>query len=220
MRKFLILGGVHGVEPQSAYVAHHLANYYNLQKSNDPRFLELFDLYTGSLEPKAQLVVIPDFNRYGLKNNTRGNERGVDLNRNLPAFNWSSNYQDKVYFPGTAPASESQTKLLVEIINNNKFDLIISLHTNHFVKNPNPPQVNFDGIEVSWGFEQAKILGKLLELPVTTDIGYSTPGSLGSYCKQINTPCITIEFDDKLSKEGVWALYAPEIIRYLTGDLG
>lgn len=212
MQNFLIIGGVHGQEPQAAYFALHLAKYFALNPVLKPELFTCFDYYSGLYENK-NFSIIPDFNRYGLKHNTRVNEKGVDLNRNLPAFNWSSTYQDKAYYPGTSPASEIQTQILVKILKDNNFDLLISLHTNHYVKNPNPPQINFDGIENSEAYFFAQKLADKFNLPLTTDIGYSTPGSLGTYCKQILRPCITIEFDDKISSEGIWALYAHDFIK-------
>jgi len=39
------------------------------------------------------------------------------------------------------------------------------------------------------------------QLEFTEDIGYPTPGSLGSYAKDRMIDCITIEFDDNDSPE-------------------
>lgn len=227
-KNFLIIGGTHGVEPQSTYVVENIAKYLSSESIFDAPTQNLFKIYKKNLTKPCfeedivakdfvakNLLLIPDYNRYGLENNTRGNEHEVDLNRNFPATNWSSNYMDRAYFPGISPGSEEQTKALVKIIKANSFDLIISIHTNHFVKHANHPQVNFDGIENTYGHEQATLLSKLIELPLTHDIGYATNGSLGSYAKDLKIPCITLELDDKLSNEGSWALYGFTLLRFL-----
>lgn len=207
INQVLIIGGTHGVEPQSTYVVEKLAQHFNLLEHKPPELNRLFKVYRGMLEFRLELILIPDLNRYGLDHNTRGNAKGVDLNRNMPAANWSSNYTNLVYFPGTRPGSELETQALVNIIKENNIGLIISLHTNHYVANPNPPQVNYDGLIRAPGHKIALKLGRLLELPVTEDIGYPTPGSLGSYAKDQKIPCITLEMDDKYSNEGAWAKY-------------
>lgn len=230
MESILIIGGVHGVEPQSAFVAENLAQYLEFQLANKVATENLFKVYQGEIKesflegtpfgsedfvPKS-MMIIPDYNRYGLANNTRGNEHEVDLNRNFPAKNWSPNYSDRAYMPGMMPGSEDQTKALIKIIKENHFDLIISIHTNHYVKHANPPQVNYDGPLDSYGHKQAHLLSELIELPLTHDIGYSTPGSLGSYAKDLQIPCITLELDDRLSNDGSWALYGFSLLRFFS----
>ncbi len=215
IKQVLILGGTHGVEPQSTYVVEKLAEHFKLIEQNPPELDQLFRLYRANLDSGLELVLIPDLNRGGLENNTRGNARGVDLNRNMPAANWSPNYTNLAYFPGTHPASELETQALVNIIRKNNFNLIISLHTNHYVANPNPPQVNYDGVANTTGYNAALKLSELLELPLTDDIGYATPGSLGSYAKDLNIPCITLEMDDQFSNEGAWGKYGYTLANFL-----
>src|SRR6476661_5406471 len=67
----LILGGVHGDEIEGVWGAH------GLLKS----FLQSFPY-------KLNLTLVPQFNIEGVLNKTRGNGRGVDLNRNLPTKDW------------------------------------------------------------------------------------------------------------------------------------
>lgn len=215
IKQILVIGGTHGVEPQSTYVVKNLAKHFKLVEQKIPELENLFDCYKGQIASGLQLTMIPDLNRYGLENNTRGNVRGVDLNRNMPAENWSPNCSNQAYSPGIYPASELETQALVKIIQRGNFDLILSLHTNHYVANPNPPQVNFDGLILSDGYKEAVRLGELLELPVTEDIGYPTPGSLGSYAKEKNIPCITLELDDKYTSEDSWAQYGLTLAKFL-----
>lgn len=151
-----------------------------------------------------KIIAIPALNPHGLKNFTRHNHHDVDLNRNMPSQNWQSakfriDGEKNPYYPGDFPASEIETQLLTKLIEGLDFDLIISFHTNHFIRFPNPPQVNYDGLGTHKDF--AIKLARDTELEFTEDIGYPTPGSLGSYSKDKGLTCITIEFDDNITAE-------------------
>ena len=157
-----------------------------------------------------KIIAIPVLNPHGLKNFTRHNHHDVDLNRNMPSQNWQSakfriDGEKNPYYPGDFPASEIETQLLTKLIENLDFDLIISFHTNHFIRFPNPPQVNYDGLGTHKDF--AIRLAQDTDLEFTEDIGYPTPGSLGSYSKDKGLDCITIEFDDKIPAEGLNTKY-------------
>lgn len=206
MDKILIIAGTHGQEPQSTYVARQLIEILGLKlKSSEP-----FDFYQGE-----KIDIIPDLNRYGLEHCTRGNANGVDLNRNMPVSNWISEHSHPGYYPGNQAASEIETKALIEIIQqciiNYGLCKIVSIHTNHFVANANEPQLNYDGSDKSLEFAQS--LADRLELPLTRDIGYPTPGSLGSYCKENNIDCMTLELDDNLDNEETWQRYGIKLAK-------
>ncbi len=208
--RILIIGGTHGVEPQSAYYAKQLEK---------------------QLAKQSQIKVIPALNPDGLRVQTRTNARGVDLNRNMPSKNWQAsppvlpNTKLNPYYGGSSPASEPETKKLLEVIKSFQPELIISMHTNHYVQNPNPPQVNLDiRISTAVDIEERNTMGRrfaaeiarIMQLAVTEDIGYATPGSLGSYAKDMGVPCITIEFDDELSGEQLWAQHGISMVELLS----
>lgn len=188
--KILIIAAVHGEEPQSAFVLERLIDAFVLRSDT---------CFKSYISQDQNILAIPRFNEYGLEHQTRGNKNKVDLNRNLPAQNWSKEFSDSAYYPGLEPASELETKEFVKIIDEFKPDMIISIHTNHFVTVEHPPQVNFDGEAHGQAYAWAQKLANLIDLEFTMDIGYSTPGSLGSYAKDLQIPCITLEFDNQLS---------------------
>ena len=130
---------------------------------------------------KNKIFYIPRLN----KNNQRKNLNGVDLNRNFPTKNWVKN-ENNDYFGGSEPNSEEETRFLVDLIGKNNFSAIITIHSPYKV-------LNYDGD----GFELAQKVQKFIDYKITSDIGYPTPGSFGTYCGvERNIPTLTIEIDE------------------------
>ena len=162
LKKILIVGVFHGDEPQGEYF---INEYLKMQKNNI----------------KNSLYFIPRLN----ENNLRTNKNGVDLNRNFPTKNWQKSKRDD-YFGGDIPASEYETQFLVDLIEKNNFDAIITIHAPYKI-------INYDGPAQKLAEKISQILG----YPVESDIGYPTPGSFGTYCGvERNIPTITIEIDE------------------------
>ncbi len=113
--KTLIIGVVHGDEPQGEYL---IAKYLK----NNPNSPHLF---------------IPCLNPDGKQLKTRTNASKVDINRNFPTKNWVLGEKDS-YFGGNEPASEIETQFLIDTIEKYKPTLVITLHTPYKV-------VNYDG---------------------------------------------------------------------------
>ena len=130
---------------------------------------------------KNALYFIPRLNF----NNVRQNLNGVDLNRNFPTKNWVLGDKND-YFGGYKPNSEVETQFLTKLIHDNNFDAIITIHAPY-------KTVNYDGPAENLANEISNIVG----YPTSSDIGYATPGSFGTYCgKERNIPTITIEIDE------------------------
>ena len=184
--KILIIGALHGVEPQSR----DFCNYY------------IADIKDKPFPPDYFLLVIPCLNPDGIENEIRGNANGVDLNRNFPASTWKNIpvSGNSAYHPGINPASEPETKIIVDLINKFNFKKIIAVHTNHYIQFPNPPMINYDGEQSR---ELAEKMSLASNLPPHADVGYPTPGSLGAWIgNDLKKISVTIELDDnKSSKE-------------------
>ena len=161
-KKILIIGVFHGDEPQGEYfINSYLKNCKN---------------------GKNALYFIPRLNF----NNIRQNKNGVDLNRNFPTKNWILSDKND-YFGGDRPNSEIETQFLVKLIDENKFNAIITIHSPY-------KTVNYDGPAENLAQDISKIIG----YPTSSDIGYATPGSFGTYCgKERQIPTITIEIDEE-----------------------
>lgn len=113
--KVLVIGCMHGDEPQGEY----LINEYLKDNSN------------------TKISFIPCLNPDGVKVQTRVNSNGVDLNRNFPTKNWELTEKNNFY-GGNKPASEIETQFLISVIEEFKPELILTLHAPYKV-------VNYDG---------------------------------------------------------------------------
>ena len=164
-KNILVVGVFHGDEPQGDF----LINEY-LKKNQ-----------------KSELLFIHCLNHDGMKLKTRQNSNLVDLNRNFPTKNWIVS-EDKAYFGGNEPASEIETKFMVEIIDEFKPKFILTLHSPYGV-------VNYDGDAEGI----AEKISAIIKYPVESDIGYPTPGSFGTYCGiERDIPTITLELDENI----------------------
>ena len=161
-KKILIIGVFHGDEPQGEFF---ISSYLENNK------------FSG----KNALYFIPRLNN----TDVRQNKNGVDLNRNFPTKNWVLGEKND-YYGGTKPNSEPETNFLVDLIDENKFDAIITIHSPY-------KTINYDGPAESL----AKSISDILGYPPSSDIGYETPGSFGTYCGvERSIPTITIEIDE------------------------
>jgi murein peptide amidase A len=174
----LIIGGMHGDEPESKTLAEKLMARLR------PR--ELQDKVVG---------IIPLLNPDGMARNQRGNTNGVDINRNFPEA-WipmekmmeiqGLKSPPVTYNPGPAPASELETQFLIQVIQQFRPKKIVAVHQPYKV-------INYDGPAEGL----AKEMAKANNYPVKASIGYPTPGSFGTYAGVKNRiPTITLELPD------------------------
>ncbi|MEE3348580.1 MAG: DUF2817 domain-containing protein [Candidatus Gastranaerophilaceae bacterium] len=169
-RKALIIGVFHGDEPQGKYLIDKYLNNYVSNK-----------------------LFIPCLNPDGMRLNQRTNSNGVDLNRNFPTKNWGEDTSaagdnPENYYGGKMPASEIETKFIIDVIEEYKPDVILSLHAPYKVVNYDGPAKNI-----------AKQISDIIGYPVEASIGYPTPGSFGTYCGvERNIPTITLELDEDI----------------------
>ena len=188
----LIMGGVHGDEIEGVWLSRTLLG-------------EFLKHYPYSFK----LTLIPVFNPDGVLQRRRTNENLVDLNRNLPTKDWSVKIVKEKYHPGKSPNSEPENQALTQWIKNNPLNFVISLHSWK-------PLINVNG-DCS---PAAEILSKETGYKIEKDIGYPTPGSLGTYCgKERNIPTITYEIERGSSFKQAAKLHAPAVKKALSALL-
>jgi murein peptide amidase A len=167
------------------------------------RFLELLEQGKIAIPASLTLYICPDLNPDGTAANRRTNHRNVDVNRNFPTRDWSQDFHNTRYYPGASPASEPETRALIEALDKTKPRFIVSLHSYE------KPMVNYNE-QISAPLAEA--MSKVCGLPAKSDIGYKTPGSFGTYAAlERGIPTITLEIlrDQKL--EEVWQQHRPTL---------
>lgn len=151
----------------------------------------LRSIYAQQLRCAVVLAANPD----GLARGTRGNARGVDLNRNFPTKNWRlgpilhSWYDEEPkgveLSTGNTPSSEPETTALLELVRSLSPKMIISIHSRlGCVDDPNA------SLLAHW-------ISKETGLPQVRHIGYPTPGSFGTWATEHAVPLITLELPDE-----------------------
>jgi len=168
----LIFAGIHGEEPETTYA---------LSRA-------LRQLTETSAHTAAVLASNPD----GLIRGTRGNARGVDLNRNFPARDWRrgtvthrstlEEESDILLSTGSAPASEPEVRSLLALIGDLRPKAVVALHA--------PLACIDDANDSPFG----QRLARRARLPLVQDVGYPTPGSFGSWGSDSGLPVVTYEF--------------------------
>jgi protein MpaA len=168
----LIHAGIHGEEPETTYALSRALR----QMAKPPEHCALI------------LAANPD----GITRGTRGNARGVDLNRNFPSKDWRpgtvthrSTIEDKsdiLLSTGQAPASEPEVAALLSLIAELEPRAVVALHA---------PLACIDDANASpLGHRLAQRTG----MPLVRDVGYPTPGSFGSWGSDNGVPVVTYEF--------------------------
>jgi protein MpaA len=186
--KILLVGGVHGNEPEGVVLAKGLLE----------NFLESFTL-------RLQVMIVPELNVDGLLKLTRCNANGVDLNRNLPTTDWSPIAHQPKYQPGPNPGSEPETKSFIKLFEQFQPELILSFHSYDPMLNTNGPCEDV-----------ADVIAKHTGYKIVPDMGYPTPGALGRYAgieRKVGT--LTYEIERGLKFSEIIRVHVPAVIEGL-----
>lgn len=189
----LMFAGIHGEEPETTYALSRALRQLN--------------------ERSPHCAVVLAANPDGLIRGTRGNARGVDLNRNFPTRDWQprptthrstiEDPSDILLSTGAEPASEPETRALIALIETLKPRSVIAVHA--------PLACIDDASLTPLGAKLAERTG----LPHVRDVGYATPGSFGTWCGERGLPVITYEFA-LASTEAQMHAHVPILVELLT----
>jgi protein MpaA len=166
----------------------------------------------GDLQAAVILCGNPD----GMLRGTRGNARGVDLNRNFPTSNWSpdpvcyktraNDPRDIALSPGAEPASEPETRALLALLERLKPRAIVSLHA------------ALACIDDAGSSHLGRQLAARCALPLITEIGYPTPGSMGTWATEQRLTLVTWELE-AASLYDLKDRHVPTLIDLMTGRI-
>jgi protein MpaA len=180
--RVLILAAIHGDEWQGAEITRRLIDHVG---------------QSTAIAVAGTLVIIPEANPDGLARRRRVNANGVDLNRNFPSSNWATGPRGSRYYSGERPGSEPEVQALMAVVANLRPERILSIHVIRGRSYCN----NYDGPAV----ELAEAMARHNGYPVRADIGYPTPGSLGSWAgKDRRIPTVTLELPAGVSVDQLW----------------
>ncbi len=188
-----MFAAIHGEEPETTYALsralRHLA------------------------EPSEHCAVVLAANPDGLIRGTRGNARGVDLNRNFPSRDWQPNAvthrstledpSDILLSPGELAGSEPETRALMALIGDLAPKAVIALHA---------PLACIDDVNAS---PLGQRLAARTGMPLVRDVGYPTPGSFGSWGADQGIPVVTYEFP-LAATEVLMRDHVPVLVELLT----
>lgn len=191
----LVLSSMHGDESETTVVLSEA----------------LRSISTENLRNAAILCGNPD----GLLRGTRGNARGVDLNRNFPTSNWlpepvcykslQNDPQDIALSPGAEPASEPETGALLSLLAELEPRAVITLHA---------ALACIDDLDDS---RLGRLLAERSGLPFEP-VAYSTPGSFGSWAQEHDLNLVTYELEPA-SLYDLKVRHVPVLIDVLTGRI-
>lgn len=190
----VVLAAIHGDEPETTVAVSEA----------------LRCLPAGELQAAVILCGNPD----GMVRGTRGNARGVDLNRNFPTSNWrpdpvfyksrANDARDISLTPGPEPASEPETRALLSLIERLKPRAVVSLHS------------ALACVDDSGASHLGRQLADRCTLPFLTEIGYPTPGSMGTWAGERGLNLVTLELEDA-SLYTLKDRHVPVLIDLMTG---
>jgi protein MpaA len=179
----LMIATIHGNEPAGTPLVEKLQEHL---------------LWHPGLLADRTVVIVPVANPDGRAADTRGNIRGVDLNRNFPAANYAGSRRH-----GREPLSQPESQTLYDLLHEVKPDWIVSIHQPLAC-------IDFDGPAV----ELAQAMAAHTDLPVKK-LG-SRAGSLGSYAGvELGIPIVTLELPRDatgLSPDELWTRYGESLL--------
>lgn len=191
-RPILLMGGVHGDEPEGVRLAQDMLGFLRSQDQS-------------KLVP---WILIPCLNPDGYAKNQRVNSQGVDLNRNYPSKSWSPKFDKDRYFPGKYPGSELEVQLVVELLLKLRPRLVVHCHS-------------WEPCIVATGeraLKDAQRLSQNSGYEVRSEIGYPTPGSLSQFgWHDHQIPIICIEEQEHLKNlDEIWPRFEKSMISVFT----
>lgn len=182
----LIIACVHGNETSTPGLARHLREH----------IIKHPEIVQG-----RRIIIVPTVNPDGLQRKSRRNARNVDINRNYPGT-WRKPRRGEGFAPGSAPASEPETRAMMAFVAKYPPKKIVSIHQ----------PLNCMAFSGARSKPLAREMQKYNGFRIAEGVGYPTPGGFGGYCNNIlKVPVVTLELPWQ-SADAVWKKHGPALV--------
>jgi murein peptide amidase A len=130
--------------------------------------------------------------------------RGESISTGISHAGFRHQGRKSRYFGGTTGGSEPETRFVMTLVDSLRVGMIITLHAPLTC-------VNHDGPAEA----HARRLAGLMKLPHRSDIGYATPGSLGTWAgRERGIPILTVELPARVTPRSL-RTHASALVTFL-----
>lgn len=179
----LYTGAIHGNEQSSRYITQ--------------QWIAELEAKAREIPADRQIVVIPVVNPDGTARSARNNTHNVNLNRNFPTFNWTSDTtvsggSVEKGAGGPSPLSEPESKALANFTLNLRPRFIVTYHSSGSLVNSNDV-----GISINLGQQYARLAGYSFIPNAATNetFGFTMTGTYEDWLIEQGIPAILIELN-------------------------
>lgn len=179
----LYTGAIHGNEQSSRHITQ--------------QWIAELEAKAREIPADRQIVVIPVVNPDGTARSGRNNAHNVNLNRNFPTFNWTSDTtvsggSVEKGAGGPSPLSEPESKALAHFTLNLRPRFVVTYHSKGSLVNSNDV-----GISISLGRQYARLAGYSYISNAATNetFGFTMTGTYEDWLIEQGIPAILIELN-------------------------
>lgn len=179
----LYTGAIHGNEQSSRYITQ--------------QWITELETKAREIPADRQIVVIPVVNPDGTARSARNNMHNVNLNRNFPTFNWTSDTtvsggSVEKGAGGPSPLSEPESKALANFTLSLRPRFIVTYHSSGSLVNSNDA-----GMSISLGQQYARLAGYSFIPNAATNetFGFVMTGTYEDWLIEQGIPAILIELN-------------------------
>lgn len=179
---YMYTAGIHGNEQSSVQT---IQGWMNALEANP-----------GRIPSGVRVVVIPQVNPDGVARAGRDNNNKVNLNRNFPTHNWTSNIVtgsgEQAGAGGASAGSEPETKALMYATNRYAPRFVITYHSSGSLVNSNDV-----GVSIAAGQAYARLVGYrfIPDSQTTATFGFTMTGTYEDWLAQRGTAAILLELN-------------------------
>ena len=177
----LYTGAIHGSE---------LSSKYTMES-----WISELSQRAGDIPADRQVVVVPVMNPDGAARAMRYNANNINLNRNFPTYNWTSNTvvsggRVEAGAGGSRAASEPETQALIQLTHQLRPRLVVTYHSLGSLVNSNDV-----GMSISVGQQYSRLVGYQFIPNSQTSVifGFEMTGTYEDWLLELGIPAILIE---------------------------